>query len=81
MATHVLIHFHAAQPGTYPDQDTRFESATPIGLRASHGFVRDADTVYVMTAAGLSAARGVLMAVALQAVAVASVWLVWRLLH
>jgi hypothetical protein len=81
MATHVLIHFHAAGLETSSEQDTRLESATPLGLRSSHGFVRDADTVYVTTASGLSAAKGVLSAIGLQTLLAASAWLMWQLVR
>ena len=81
MATQVFIHLQAAGPEPSPSQAKGSEVGTPAGLRKSRGFVREAEAIHVATAAGLSAARGVLAAVVLQAMLAGGAFLVWRLLH
>lgn len=81
MATQVFIHLHGAGPESSPPQENASEVWTPVGLRRSRGFIRETEAMNVATAAGLSAARGVLAAVALQGILAGGVLLVWRLLH
>lgn len=81
MATHVFIHLHPAELETSPAYETRPEAGIPIGLRRSSGFVRAGDTVYVRTSAGLSTARGVLVAIGLQWLLAAGALLLWQLVH
>lgn len=53
-------------------------------LRRSRGFVRQGDTIYVSTGAGLNGAKAAVLGIALEAACAAGVvglWLLWRFIH
>ncbi len=82
MATRALISLQgesftsdfASEYAVRPDREPR--------LRRSRGFVREGDTVYVSTGAGLSGAKAAVLSIALEAAVVGSLcclWQLWRL--
>lgn len=81
MATNVLFDVQAGRLRELDQEPAETIRGKQISLRRERGFVSADGDLYVETRDGLAGARGLTLALVLEVLAVACVWVAWHWLH